>query len=769
MSKIVHESAKFHVTGEAIYIDDIQTNEQLLYGYLYKSPFAYAKIKSFDLSEAKNVKGVHAVLSFQDIKGINNVGPIIHDEQALRSEYVTFKGQVIFLIAAENQKAGLEAISKIKVDFEELKPVLTIEEAIEQNILLHPARKIERGNIDEGFKNSTHIIEGELKTGSQEHWYLETQVALAIPNEGDDIKILSSSQNPMETQLLVAEVLGIPINEVEVEVRRMGGAFGGKEAQANHIAAWTALLAKATKRPVKIRLERDEDQIITGKRHPFLIKYKAGFDNSGKIQAYSVELNANAGCATDLTMAILERAMLHAENSYYIPNVKIMGFARKTNTVSNTAYRGFGGPQGMVAIETVMDKIARKLNVDSSEIRLKNFYGLSDNNITPYGQKVENNRLHTLWEQISKTSDYINRRKIIDKFNSENKFYKKGLAVNPVKFGISFTSSFLNQAGALVNVYTDGSVLVNHGGTEMGQGLNTKMQQVAAIEFGIDLCNVKVNATNTSKVPNTSPTAASSGTDMNGMAVKIACDKIKYRISEVIANEFNKDTTSKISCKEDIVFENNLIIDSKNPERKISFKAAIPIVRFNRVSLSATGFYKTPGVNFDRESGKGNPFYYFAFGMSVSEVLVDVLTGYVEVLRTDILHDAGKSINESIDIGQIEGGFVQGLGWVTTEDCKWDLKGTLLNHSPDTYKIPSVQDIPKDFRVKLLENAANPNTIHQSKAVGEPPFMLAISVWLAIKDAISAVAEHRYEPVFHLPATNEHILLWIEELKKMKH
>lgn len=766
MEKIVHESAEFHVTGEAKYIDDFLTNEITLNGYIYKSPYAYAKLKSFDLSEAKQVKGVHAVLSHKDIPGINNVGPIIHDEKALPDEEVVFKGQVVFLVAAENQKAGLEALSKIKVEFEELKPVLTIEEAIEKDELLHPARKIERGNIEEGFKNSVHIIEGELKTGNQEHWYLETQISLAVPSEGAEMKVYSSTQNPMETQLLVAEVLGRPIHEIEVEMRRMGGAFGGKEAMGNHIAVWAALLANATKRPVKLRLERDDDQIITGKRHPYLSKYKAGFDAEGKILAYYVELNANAGCATDLTMSILERAMLHAENSYYIPNVKIMGYARKTNTVSNTAYRGFGGPQGIAVIEIVMDKIARKLKKDANEIRYKNFFGIDEKNITPYGQKVENNRLFMIWEQLQKTSEYQERRKAVDKFNSENKFYKKGLAITPVKFGISFTSSFLNQAGALVNVYIDGTVLVNHGGTEMGQGLNTKMMQVAALEFGIEHKNVKVNATSTSKVPNSSPTAASSGTDMNGMAVKIACEKIKYRIAEVIATEFNKKDKSKKTLKEDIIFENNFIIDKKNPERKIEFAKAIPIVRFNRVSLSATGFYKTPGVDFDREKGTGNPFFYFAFGMSVSEIKLDILTGRIEFLRADILHDVGKSINKNIDIGQIEGAFIQGVGWVTTEECKWDDKGTLLNHSPDTYKIPSVQDIPKDFRVEILENAPNPNTIRQSKAVGEPPFMHALSTWLAIKDAISAVKNHQIEPHFEIPATNENILLWIDEMIK---
>jgi len=476
-----------------------------------------------------------------------------------------------------------------------------------------------------------------------------------------------------------------------------------------------------------------------------------------------VVMNENAGCATDLSMAILERAMLHAENSYYIPNIKIIATAWRTNTASNTAFRGFGGPQGMAAIENAIDMIARKLGKDATEIRKINFYGNTDNNIAPYGQKIEHNRLQIIYEQLEKSSDYQNRKTEIEKFNSQNKYYKRGIAFTPVKFGISFTTAFLNQAGALINIYMDGSVLVNHGGTEMGQGLNTKMQQIAALEFGIDFENVKVNATNTSKIPNTSPTAASSGADMNGMAVKNACDKLKLRISEVVTNEFNIKDNSKISLKENIVFENNYIIDNQNPERKIAFKDAIPIVRFNRVSLSATGFYKTPNVNFDRATGTGNPFFYFAYGMSVSEVLLDTLTGYAKVLRTDILHDCGKSINPTIDKGQIEGAFVQGLGWVTTEECKWDSKGSLLNHSPDTYKIPSVQDIPEIFNVNILENQPQPQTIHNSKAVGEPPFMLAFSVWFAIKDAISAIKNHKVEPDWNIPATNEMILLAIDK------
>ena len=759
MKQIVHESAKYHVTGEAKYVNDLLVNDRLLHGFVYKSPYASARIISFDLSEAKKVKGVFTILSHKDIPGENQVGPIIPDEFALAENEVSFIGQAIFLIAAKDEKSALKAKKLIKIKFKEQEPITTIEQAIAKKQLLHPTRKIEKGNISNALKNATNIIEGEFETGAQEHWYLETQIALCLPQEGKEMKVLCSTQNPTETQILVAESLAVSFHEVEVETRRMGGAFGGKEAQANHIAVWAALLANATKRPVKLRLQREEDQKITGKRHPFLTKYKVGFDNKGKITAADINLNINAGSASDLTMAILERAMLHAENTYFIPNIKILGNAWKTNLPSNTAFRGFGAPQSMIVIENIINEIAKHLKKDCSTIQLANFYGIAQNNITPYGQKVKNNRLYILWKQIIKSSDYKNRRLAIKKFNKNNKYYKKGIAITPIKFGISFTSSFLNQAGALVNVYTDGTVLVNHGGTEMGQGLNTKMQQIAALEFGIDIEKVKVNATNTSKVPNTSPTAASSGTDMNGMAVKNAVIKIKKRICKVIANEFNKKNNNQLSIPKNIIFKNNFIIDSKNKKNKIAFAEAMGKVRFERVSLSSTGFYKTPGVNFNRETGKGEPFFYYAFGMSVTEVKVDLLTGYVKILRTDILHDAGKSINKNLDIGQIEGGYIQGVGWCITEECKYDKKGNLLNHSPDTYKIPTVRDIPEEFNVNLLEGYPQPNTIRRSKAVGEPPFMLGLSAWFAISNAISSVAKSKLS----FPATNEAILLAINE------
>ncbi|MCK4664136.1 MAG: xanthine dehydrogenase molybdopterin binding subunit [Bacteroidales bacterium] len=765
MKKVYHESGKFHVSGEAVYIDDMAVNDQLLFGYIYASPYAYAKIKSYDINKARKIDGIHAILSYKDIPGENQMGPVIHDEVVLAENEVNFIGQAIFIIAAENEDIARKAAKMIEVEYEILEPVLTIEDSAKKGMLLQQPRKIECGNTNEAFKKAENIIEGTLETGAQEHWYLETHVCLSVPGEGNEIIAYSSTQNPAETQALIAEVLNIPKMEVEVIMRRMGGAFGGKETQANHYAIWSALLCKKTNRPVKIRLFRDEDQKTTGKRHPFLINYKAAFDNNGIISAVEVELNANGGSSNDLTMAILERAMMHAENSYYIPNMKIIGKAWKTNLPSNTAFRGFGGPQGMAYIETIIDIIARKLNKDAAEIRYKNFFGINERNITPYGQKVENNRLYLIWDQLIKSSDYFNRRKQIEEYNNKNEFTKKGIAITPLKFGISFTTAFLNQAGALVNIYKDGTVLANHGGTEMGQGLHTKMKQIAATELGIDIENVKVNATNTSKVPNTSATAASSGTDMNGMAVKDATKKLKKRIATVLAEEFNKNSKTKLSKPENLIFENNFIYDKNNPDNKISFKEAVLKTYLSRVSLSATGFYKTPGVYFDREIGKGNPFFYYAFGMAVTEVQLDILTGSHKILRTDILHDAGKSINENIDIGQVEGAFIQGVGWCTTEECKIDEKGNLLNHSPDTYKIPGIQDIPSDFRVALLQGAPQPNTIRQSKAVGEPPFMLAFSGWLAIKDAISSVGNHKYEPDFSLPATNEVILLSIEDIK----
>jgi xanthine dehydrogenase large subunit len=761
-----HDSARKHVTGESVFINDIQVS-QLLLGKVVYSRHAHARILHIDLSEALKINGVKAILTAADIPGKNQMGPVIHDEPCLAGNEVTFIGQAIALIGAENEEAAIEAAGLIRIDYEPLEAILDLETAMAKNNRIDAERKIERGNADAALKAAPYKFDGLLKTGAQEHWYLETQTSLAIPGEGKEMNLFASSQNPAETQTIVAEVLGIQKNEVEVEVKRMGGAFGGKETQGNHVAAWVALLANATRRPVKIHLFRDNDQVMTGKRHRFLSNYEIGFNEKGFILAYKVELNADAGSSADLSLAILSRAMLHAENTYYIPDILIRGNAWKTNHPSNTAFRGFGGPQGMAVIENAIDKIARFLKKDAAEIRYLNFYQNEKNNVTPYGQKVENNHLFMMYEKLIRSSDYFIRRKEINQFNRKNEFYKKGLALTPVKFGISFTTAFLNQAGALVNIYTDGTVMVNHGGTEMGQGLHTKIATIASEELGVSPERVKVNATNTSRVPNTSATAASSGSDLNGMAVKNAIDILKSRIAEVAAAEFTTRFPDDKTLKENIVFENDYLSDKENSIRKISFSELIKIAYLKQVSLSSTGFYKTPGIFFDKEKGQGTPFYYFAFGMAVSEVMIDTLTGMHTLIRTDIVHDVGDSLMEGIDLGQVQGGFVQGLGWCTTEEMKWDKDGNQLTHSPDTYKIPTVNDIPRDFRVEILKDIPNPGTIRRSKAVGEPPFMLAFSVWLAIKDAISAIGNHEKEPDFGLPATYEVILLSAEKLRKV--
>lgn len=763
-SSLYHDSAEKHVTGRSVFIEDLPVDGRLLHGRVFYSSVAHARIKSIDLTKALLSKGVKSILTYKDIPGKNQLGPVVQDELCLAINEVTFCGQAIALVAADSDEAAFEAVKKIVVEFEPLPSITDLETAMREGSMIDVPRKIQRGNPEKTLKTAPYFLTGTLGTGAQEHWYLETQTSLAIPGEGKEMKVLASTQHPSETQTIVAEVLGIAKNEVEVEVRRIGGAFGGKETQGNHVAAWAALLANATKRPVLIHLFRDDDQVMTGKRHRFLSNYEIGFDNEGKILAYKVVLNADAGAAADLSMAILMRAMLHAENAYYIPNISITGKAWKTNLPSNTAFRGFGGPQGMAVIEDAIDRIARLLGKDSAEIRFINFYR-PENEQTPYGQEIINNHLQLIFERLMTSSSYYLRRKEINAFNLENKFHKKGLAITPVKFGISFTTAFLNQAGALVHIYTDGSVLVNHGGTEMGQGLHTKILSIASAEFGLSPDKIKVNTTNTSYVPNTSATAASSGSDMNGMAVKNAIETLKERLAPVIMDEFSKLFSGVPTQLENLHYLNNEIIDTLNPERVIPFKEVVNLAYLKQVSLSSTGYYSTPGIYFDKEKGQGQPFYYYAFGMAVSEVMIDTLTGKHKLLRTDILQDIGDSINTEIDRGQIEGGFMQGVGWCTTEEIKWDNEGRLLTHSPDTYKIPTITDIPTEFNVEILENVPNPGTIRKSKAIGEPPFMLAFSVWLAIKDAISAVGDHKSEPEFSLPATGEVILLSVEKLK----
>jgi len=765
MSKISHhESAIQHVTGQAVYVGDMFPSEKTLAGRVVYSPHAHARIMSYDFTEALKLQGVYDILDYKRIPGDNQLNLIAHDEPCLAEGTVNCIGQAMFLIAADTDEIAIEAEKLIKVNYEVLELILSIDQAIEKGNRLQPPRRIEIGAVDEVLKKCKHVLSGTLKTGAQEHWYLETQAAVCVPGEDRDMTVYASSQNPTETQLVVAEVLGLPANKVICEVKRMGGAFGGKESQANHVAAWAALLADATRKPVKISLFRDDDQKITGKRHPFQSTYTIGFNDEGIIEAYVVDMNTDVGMATDLSMAILERAMFHAENTYHIPNARITGHTWKTNLPSNTAFRGFGGPQGIAIIENAVDMIARYLKKDAAEIRYKNFYGTNTRIETPYGQIIQNNRLYTIWDQIIKSSNYYERSKEIDRFNGKSEFKKRGIALTPVKFGISFTTSFLNQAGALVLLYKDGTVLVNHGGTEMGQGLHTKIRQIAALELGVPVEVVKVNATNTSKVPNTSPTAASSGTDLNGMAVKNAIDKLKERLKPCVAKMLKEKFSDESDS--DIVFCEGFAHNSSNPNQKIGFVDLVKRAHFEQISLHATGFYKTPDISFNKEKGKGTPFHYFAYGMAVAEVEVDILTGKSKVLRADIVHDVGDSINHDIDLGQVTGAFIQGMGWCTAETVKRGKDGSLLNHSPDTYKIPGIGDTPEIFNVELLQHAPNPPVIRKSKAVGEPPFMLAFSVWLAIKDAISSVGNHKYEPYYELPATNELVILSLESIKK---
>ncbi len=760
-----HESAHGHVTGEAVYLDDIPEPEGLLAGHVVYSPHAHARIASYNLAGARVMPGVAAVLAASDIPGQNQMGPVVRDEPCLAADEVSFVGQGVFLIAAETGRQARDAEQAIVVTYGPLDAVLDLPAAMAGGELLGTPRRIERGNAADGLAAAPHRISGELQTGAQEHWYLETQACLCIPGEGDEMQVYSSTQHPTEVQTLVAEVLGIPRNAVVVDVRRLGGGFGGKETQANHVACWAALLARATGRPVKIRLFRDDDMIMTGKRHRFLMQYEAGFDDEGMLQAVTLDLNSDGGAATDLSSAILERAMLHVDNAYFVPHLAVTGRVWKTNLPSNTAFRGFGAPQGMAAIETILDRIARILGRDAADIRRTNFYSSPDRSVTHYDQEVEQNHLPMMFDRLMESSGYRERRRLIREFNAAHEFEKRGLALTPVKFGISFTTTFLNQAAALVHIYTDGTVLVNHGGVEMGQGLHTKIRDIAARELGIDRSQVRVAPTNTARVPNTSATAASAGADMNGQAVKNAIDTLKSRIAQGMSELFGERHPGDGPAAQDIRFENGSVVDSRHPERGVPLREAVSELHRKRISLSATGFYRTPDIGWDREKGKGRPFYYYAFGMAVSEVVLDTLTGEHTLLRVDILHDAGEPLHPGIDRGQVEGGFVQGLGWCTTEEILWDNAGNLMTHSPDTYKLPTAGDVPVDFRVALLEGVPGEGTIRGSKATGEPPFMLALSVWLALKDAVSAVDDHRREPPFSLPATGEVLLQAAESLR----
>ena len=780
-----HESGHKHVTGEAVYTDDFAARKNMLEVWLVCSPHARAKILKRDVSAARQMPGIAAVLLAEDVSGLNDVGAVRHDEILLADKEVFYHGQIIALVVGDTQEACRNAAAKVAVEYEPLPPTLTIEAAIAQNSFHTEPNFIRRGDVQAALKRSPQVLEGELLTASQEHFYLEMQAACAESGEDGSMFVMSSTQHPSEVQNIVAHLLDVPVNHVVVQSPRMGGGFGGKETQAATFAALAALAAAKTKRPVRVRVNRDLDMMLTGKRHPFLAKFKVGYSSNGDLLAAKIALISNGGWSLDLSMPVTDRALFHLDNAYYVPSVEFSGQVAKTNLASNTAFRGFGGPQGMLVIEEIIDRIARRLGKSPEEIRERNLYrGSGETNTTHYGQEIEDNRLQRIWGELKASSAFENRRAEIAGWNAEHPHRKRGLAMTPVKFGISFTLTHLNQAGALVLIYQDGTVQVNHGGTEMGQGVHTNIAMIAAKELGVSLDKVRVMPTSTDKVPNTSATAASCSTDMNGAAVKNACEILCARLApvafELVAAEVtrlklkaesgkrkveNSQSLLTSAATHNLVFADNFVFHRAYPEQKISFSKVVQAAHVQRISLSATGYYATPGIQYDRAAGHGRPFHYFANGAAVTEVEVDGFTGMHRILRVDILHDAGDSVNEGVNRGQIEGGFVQGMGWLTTEELKWDDEGRLLTHSPDTYKIPSVSDMPQIFNVTLLRNATQKNVIHGSKAVGEPPLMLAISVREAIRDAVAAFGSGKGEVALASPATCEAIWFAIQNVK----
>jgi xanthine dehydrogenase large subunit len=751
-----HDSAIGHVTGAARYLDDIPTVPGTLEAALVLSPHAHARIRNVDLTRARAASGVIAAITAADIPGKNDIAPIRSDEPALAIDKVEYQGEPVVAIAALTLDQARAAAKLVDITYEPLPAVLTVEEAMATESYVSPPQSMIRGEVEPALAAAPHRLSGELRCGGQDHFYLEGHIALAVPGEAGDIHITSSTQHPTEVQHGVAHLLGLPFNAVTVEVRRMGGAFGGKESQATIIAGIAAVLAWKVRRPVKLRLPRDDDMVATGKRHPFLFRYDVGFDGEGRILALDLTLAANGGNVADHTPAVLTRALCHADNCYFLPNVRFRGLPCKTNTVSNTAFRGYGGPQGMLVIETILEVIARQLGLPVDTVRRCNYYGIGRNDVTPYGMTVEDNIIERVVDELDRTVDLATWRREIATFNRRSAVVRKGLATMPIKFGISFNRPALNQAGALVHVYVDGSVVLNHGGTEMGQGLFVKVAQVVAETFAIDLDHIRVSATSTAKVPNTSPTAASSGSDLNGMAALHAAEQIKTRMTEVAAEHFGVPAG-------EIIFASNRIYAGN---RSLSFPELAKLSWEKRVSLSAAGYYRTPKIHWDFASNSGRPFYYFAYGAAAAEVAVDTLTGETRVLRAELIQDCGRSLNPAIDLGQIEGAFVQGMGWLTTEELWWDPQGRLRTHGPSTYKIPGSRDVPRIFNARILSDAPNREaTIFRSKAVGEPPLMLAISVWLAIRDAIASLADYKRAPALDAPATPERVLAAIEEIR----
>ncbi len=755
-----HDSAEKHVAGEALYIDDIAEPAGLAHACLGLSTIAHGKLLALDLSAVEAAPGVIAVLTAADIPGENDISSTHkHDEPVFATSDILHHGQPHFAVVAETREQARHAALLAKASYEEAPALLDVAaaRAAGSDLVTEPL-KLERGDVGAALAASPRRLKGSMAIGGQDHFYLESQISLAIPGEDQDMLVLCSTQHPSEVQHMVANVLGVGAHAVTIEVRRMGGGFGGKETQANLFACVAALAARKLKRPVKLRPDRDDDMVITGKRHDFVVDYEIGFDDEGRIHAVDAVYAARCGWNADLSGPVTDRALFHMDNCYFYPAVRARSEPLRTHTVSNTAFRGFGGPQGMVGAERFIEEVAYATGLDPLEVRKRNLYGGEGREITPYHQPVEDMIAAEVIDELEHVCDYRARQEAIRAFNRQSPVIKRGIALTPVKFGISFTATWYNQAGALVHVYTDGTVALNHGGTEMGQGLYQKVAQVVAQAFGIGLEQIKITATTTGKVPNTSATAASSGSDLNGMAALDACETIKARLVAFAATHWQEKP-------EAIAFLPGRV---QVGAREIGFVELVKAAYMARVQLSATGFYATPKIHWDRKAGRGHPFYYFAYGAAAAEVAIDTLTGEYKVERVDILHDCGNSLNPAIDKGQIEGGFIQGMGWLTTEELVWDEKGRLRTHAPSTYKIPVASDRPRIFNVALLEKAPNrEHTIHRSKAVGEPPLMLAISVLHALSDAVASVGDHRFCPQLDAPATPERVLDAVDRVRAL--
>ncbi|MEM6332036.1 MAG: xanthine dehydrogenase molybdopterin binding subunit [Planctomycetota bacterium] len=759
---IQHDSARTHVSGESVFLDDRPPLHGELLAGVVPSPCAHGRLRRVDVSPALEVPGVRAAMVAGDVPGHSWFGPVVHDEQLIADDLVVFMGQPVALLAAESDAALRAGIEAVVVEVEALPPVLGIDAAVEAESFLGESRTVEAGDLDAGFAKADGVIEGAIDIGGQEQFYLESQIAIAIPGEGGYMEVLSSTQHPSEVQALVAEALGVPYHLVTCVCKRMGGAFGGKETQAAPPAMMAALLARRTGRPVRFRYNKDDDMRFTGKRHAFKSFYKAGYTRDGLITALDVRLYSDGGCSTDLSAAVLERAMLHTDNTSFIPNVRIRAQVCKTNLPSNTAFRGFGGPQGVASTEHILHEIAVRTGLDPLDVRRANCYGNAERSVTPYGQVVQNNTLPELFDTLRSEADYDQRRAEIDAYNRESRVHVRGLALSGVKFGISFTRRTLNQANALVNIYLDGSVMVSTGATEMGQGVNTRVRQVVADGLGVPYERLIVAATSTDKNNNTSPTAASSGTDLNGAAALAACDKLRGRLAAVASEMLAEPESGLTAEPEAIQFVEGKVYDQRCSRRSLSFEEVVASAYEQRVSLGERGFYVTPGIDFNRSTGKGIPFRYFTTGAACSEVLIDRLTGEMSVIRLDLIMDLGRPINPGIDRGQVIGGYVQGMGWCTTEELVYAEDGRLLSYSPTTYKIPAITDLPPVCNVRFLDAPEHPISLHGSKAVGEPPLLLGLSAWLAAKDAMRYVHPGDTDRKLALPATGEAILLAFE-------